>query len=178
MWRKHEDRGWPFGLGSAIRVEVGPSFSGLGLAFWVEIGPSFLVGVGRPLSGQGFAPGVDPSRSEGSRFLLGWPFPLLVWVGPSLSWFGGSPFPLLVWGSPFRLGSALGVEVGPSSLEVGVDNFVFIILMLITYFPKVEEKGRQGLALRVGVGPSLSGLKLALRGRVGFLGRGWPSCEP
>ena len=102
----------------------------------------------------------------------GWPFCLGLWVGQlsvviiiitcrNQKYDGGKQEER---GRPLVSGLAL------PPWGVGVDNFVFIILMLITYFPKVEEKGRQGLALRVGVGPSLSGLKLALRGRVGFFG--------
>ena len=53
-----EDRGWPFGLGSALGIGVGPSFFGL-------VGPSHSW------------VGVDPSRG-GS-----WPFLFGFGVGPS-----------------------------------------------------------------------------------------------
>ena len=139
--------GWgrQFGLRLALPFPVWGWLFGSRLAL-----PSWL-GLAVPSLGRGLPQGLT---------LLGLRVRASCWGGPSLSWFGlALPSlglgvrPSLSWfgGSPFRLGSALGVEVGPSSLEVGVDNFVFIILMLITYFPKVEEKGRQGLAFGLGL---------------------------
>ena len=58
-------------MGLALRVGVGPSFSGLGLAV-----TSF---------GQGLASGVGPSRGGGWPFLLfGGGSPFLLGVGPFL----------------------------------------------------------------------------------------------
>ena len=62
---KKEDRGWPFGLGSALWVGVGPSFSwceGWHFLLAVLVGPSFLgLGLAVPSFGQGLG-------------LRGWPF--------------------------------------------------------------------------------------------------------
>ena len=61
------------------------------------------------------------------------------------------------------MGSALGVCVGPSSLGSGLTALCgYNFYVNYKLYPKVEEKGRQGLALLVLVGPSLLGLRLAV----------------
>ena len=72
------------------------------------------------------------------------------------------------------MGSALGVCVGPSSLGSGLTALCgYNFYVNYKLYPKVEEKGRQGLALLVLVGPSLLGLRLAVPFPVAPSGRGW-----
>ena len=124
-WRRKEDRGCPFGLGSALGLGAGPSFLGRDWPFHssVRVGPFFL--------GLGLA--LPPSFSDCGLALPlrggGWPFLLGVSVGPSFSGLGLAltsrgwvwVLPSRGWGWPFLLGVGVGlrVGVGPSFSWVG-----------------------------------------------------------
>ena len=143
-------RGWQQGL-ALLGVRVRPSFSGLGSALRVGLALPFL-GLGLALCG-----GVGPSFL-GLVLPVGLALPCLGLALPSLGW------ALAHLGRGWLF--CLGLWVGQLSVVI-----IFITNKNIyTYIMMVEEKRRQGLTLRVGVGPSFSGWGLPSAS----LGRGWP----
>ena len=131
--------GWSLGLLLALpfRVWVRPFAVRLALQLLLP-----LLGRGWPF-GSGLAFGSLPSLEQGLAlpfrvwswsFLLGWPFPLLGWVGPSFSCGEAWPFLLLTGSWPFLLGLkfALRSRGWPFLLGVGIGKRCVVIIELFT----------------------------------------------